>query len=215
MKYEKIQTLWKRDADNKYCIMPGQYSKEEFSNIREWYATEKIDGMNIRIILTKGDLRYAGRTDEAVLPDELLNWLISNLHLPKMQIVFDMDKAKEVILYGEGYGPKIQKGGLYRDDQSFILFDILIDGMWLEGLYVSLLAKELGIDRAPVLRAGTIANLTDIIIEKQMSQIDGATRPIEGIVCRTRPLLLDRFGNRIVWKLKIKDYDQLERLKNE
>ena len=34
----------------------------------------------------------------------------------------------DVILFGEGYGAKIQNGGLYRSDNSFILFDVMING---------------------------------------------------------------------------------------
>jgi len=210
MKYEKIQTLWKRDPEKKYSIMIGEYSKPEFSQIKEWVLTEKIDGMNIRVIYNKEGVRFAGRTDNAHIPVSLFEMLTKTFTIEKLSSVFDLEKANEIILYGEGYGPKIQKGGNYRKDQSFILFDVLIDGIWFDVEPVSTFAYELGVDSIPVWGRGTIKSIERLIRTKPRSSLEGSSCNIEGFVCRTDPLLLDRFGNRVVWKLKVKDFEQLE-----
>lgn len=215
MKYEKIQTLWKRDPENKFVIIPGEYSKEEFANVRDWIATEKIDGMNIRVIFNNEGIRFAGRTDKAHIPEPLGTVLRETFTEEKMLKVFDLEKANEVILYGEGYGPKIQKGGKYRDTQGIILFDILIDGIWLEEDKVSTMAYELGVDSVPIFGRGNVSSIEGLVLTRPKSLIEGSDCIIEGIVARSVPLMLDRFGNRIIFKLKIKDYDQLEKLKNE
>ena len=51
-----------------------------------------------------------------------------------------------VCLYGEGYGAKIQSGGDYMNDGrsvDFILFDVNIAGIWLEGHNVDDIAEKL------------------------------------------------------------------------
>ena len=55
----------------------------------------------------------------------------------------------QVILFGEGYGPRIQKGGgKYRDDASFILFDVYLPqkNLWMKRDAVEDIAKTFGID---------------------------------------------------------------------
>lgn len=214
--YEKINTLWQRDKDNKFVIMPGFYSCQEFANVNLWEVTEKIDGMNTRVIITKDDIEFRGRTDRAQLPAELMGRL-SELFLSREKIdeVFDFEKANEVVLYGEGYGPKIQKGGIYRDDQDFILFDIMIDDIWFEGRQVTYYADLLGLNRVPVLG---IMNTPDIVDSLSKSPVYSRASirddaPIEGVVCRSFPLMLNRLGKRVIFKLKVKDYEQLERIK--
>ena len=51
MIYPKINTIWKRDE--KGYILEGDYSAEEFKNIKEWDVSEKIDGMNMRVLYSK------------------------------------------------------------------------------------------------------------------------------------------------------------------
>lgn len=127
MKYPKINTIWKRDEKNKFKIIEGNYSKIEFANIKKWNITEKIDGTNIRIIYKNGIVLFGGRTDNAQIPAHLYEFLQTTFSSSIMNEVFG---DADVILFGEGYGPKIQKGGgLYRNGAGFILFDAYI-GEW-------------------------------------------------------------------------------------
>lgn len=91
--YQKINTIFMRDAKN--VIMPYEHFTEpEFEYLRhnKWQASEKIDGMNIRIevkkesvysevnsiedigniIGVKFTVRIAGKTDNAQIPKNLL-----------------------------------------------------------------------------------------------------------------------------------------------
>lgn len=225
MMYEKIQTIWKRNPET-HAIRPGVYSKEEFMLIPIWEVTEKIDGMNMRVIFQRTDiikneeteeetpitsLSFAGRTDKAILPEPLEIKLKELFTKIKLLEVFDMLKSEYVVLYGEGFGPKIQKGGKYRDDQSFILFDILIDGVWLEGTSVTEMAEQLGIQRVPIIGDMFTDDILAYVQSKPESLIGKEDCIMEGVVCRTRPLLLDRFGRRIITKLKVKDIEQYAR----
>ena len=121
IKYPKIQTLWKRD-NKTHLIQEGDYSKEEFENIDKWQVTEKVDGTNIRVVWCEDDpvVSLYGRTDNATIPKNLLLALNKTFKQDKLDEVF-RDKAHLVILYGEGYGNKIQSiGKHYRRDNGFI-----------------------------------------------------------------------------------------------
>jgi len=210
MKYEKINTLWKRDPDNKYVIMEGEYSMPEFENVKLWTPSEKVDGMNIRVIYTKDGVEFRGRTDKAMLPADLAFVLIEMFPVDKLAGVFDLEKADTAILYGEGYGAGIQKGGKYRDDVSFILFDVNIDGIWIKEDDVSNFAEALSIERVPYFEPLDTDGIVDMVQGRPQSLIGKPGTIMEGLVCRSEPLMLDRMGRRIIFKLKVEDYDKLE-----
>lgn len=217
MKYPKIQTLWKRDPEKKYTIMEGEYSKEEFKNILKWNVTEKIDGTNIRVIsesitplIMEKTLEFRGRTDKAQIPKFLLDHLEKTFSTGKLTEVFD--DYNLLILYGEGYGGKMQKvGKLYRDESSFILFDVWIDGWWMERENVVEVAEKLGIDVVPSFSGMTKFEIVEYVKSKPKSSISKQTMPIEGIVARSEPLMLFRNGNPMMFKLKVEDYEKLDK----
>lgn len=210
MKYPKMNTLWKRAEDKKAIIMPGEYSQIEFTNVKYWLVSEKIDGMNMRVIYTKDGVEFRGRTDKAQIPGELLGVMTKTFTEEKMAKLFDLEIADTIILYGEGYGKGIQKGGSYRDDQNFILFDINIDGVWFESKKVTEYAEQLGVYRVPILGLMTIDEVVELVKSRVQSEIGNPGTIMEGVVCRSDPLMLDRMGRRVIFKLKCKDYTRLE-----
>jgi hypothetical protein len=163
---------------------------------------------------------FGGRTDNAQMPTFLLSKLQELFPLDKMVTAFPDDDVVRVTLYGEGYGAKIQKsGGNYRTEANFRLFDVLIETQptgrsvttwWMNWDNVQGIATKLGIQTVPVLPAINIAhaelwckNGFDSTTAHEDS--DHVT-PAEGIVARTNPLLFDRRGNRVIWKLKNRDF---------
>lgn len=205
MKYPKINTIWKRDENNKMNIIEGDFSCPEFDAIKKWHITEKIDGINIRVLYNGEEPRFYGRTDKAQIPPFLLDYLKGK---------FTRELLKEarngVELFGEGYGNKIQSvGKKYRDDNSFILFDAIIEGWWLEPEKVKILAKDLGIDYVPELGIRTKEEVISLVESGFPSSVSKQNLNAEGIVARSHPLMLFRNGEPIMWKLKTKDYINL------
>lgn len=221
MKYPKIKTLYKRDP-NTFKIITSQLRCPEFALVHGWLITEKVDGTNIRVILTPdGKVEFKGRTDKAQTPVFLLDTLKSMLPSERLQSVFEQDEQGHwplCVLYGEGYGVKIQRGGKYRKEGvSFRLFDVRIGDWWLNWDSVRDIADKLSIKTVPVLEKlerwlpTCKAELQDLFAlgnsvvawqDKGVANIEAA----EGIVARTDPLLFDRRGNRVMWKLKFKDF---------
>jgi len=68
-------------------------------------------------------------------------------------------------LYGEGYGAKIQKGGgnYITDGASFILFDVVVGGTWLERSNVIDIAAKLHILSVPLIGHGTLLDGIDMV----------------------------------------------------
>src|SRR5574337_1173118 len=136
--YHKIQSVYKRDpATNNKTFLLGQYSLPEFEFLRHntWEFTEKVDGTNIRILLpsddTIGDFEIRGKTDNAQIPPQLLKTLTE--HFKEREDALRKAFPSGAVLYGEGYGAKIQKGGgNYRPDQHIALFDVRVADDWLE-----------------------------------------------------------------------------------
>jgi hypothetical protein len=207
MRYPKINTLWKRNYDT-HKIVEGDFSREEFKNIRNWHVTEKIAGTNIRVKFEDGSVKFDGRTDEAQIPAHLFDALSKIFPLSSFEQVFAETVPKKVILYGEGYGVRIQKGGgAYRPDVGFILFDVWIDGWWLQREAVEDIAKKFDIDTVPTIGIMDFRQIIDYVKATPESLIAKDTKIMEGIVARSHPLVLFRDGTPVMWKLKVRDFE--------
>ena len=207
--YHKIETIYKRDDNGTKKLIEGEFRNEtvEFLKHNKWQFTEKIDGTNIRIRWDGHGFTFAGRTDRASIPAHLMNRLIDIFLNTEMEEMFEqMFGEKEVILFGEGYGTKIQKvGGLYLyDGVDFILFDILIGDVWLERSSVESIAKSLGIDVVPIIMECDIEDAVAFVKAKPLSTI--GTAPMEGLVGRPKVEVRDRAGNRVIVKIKACDF---------
>ncbi len=113
----------------------------------------------------------------------------------------------DVVLFGEGYGPKIQKGGgLYRKDVGFILFDAYIGGWWVLRNSIEDISDKIGIHYVPLIGTMEINEAVEYVRSKPNSLIANEPKIMEGIVARSTPLLLFRDGNPLMWKLKVRDY---------
>ena len=211
-KYPKIQTLFQRDMERKGCIT-STYSKVEFANINFWGVTEKIDGTNIRIIYDHGDIEFRGRTDNAQIPAFLVKHLQDTYTKEWFEEAFE--DPEFIMMFGEGFGNKIQKHGkLYiQDGCSFILFDIRIGHWWLARDAVETIANKMHIPIVPALGTLSIDQIIELVKSRPKSVVSAEPLTMEGIVARSEPLMLFRSGGPIMFKLKVRDYDQLERLR--
>nr|VFK19850.1 MAG: RNA ligase [Candidatus Kentron sp. LPFa] len=205
--YHKIQTVYKRDPATKHkTLLIGEYSTPEFEYLADntWAFTEKVDGTNIRVYIKEGKVSFGGKTDNAQIQTHL-STALDELFTPKQDLLLEIFKDANVCLYGEGYGAKIQKGGgLYRQDQGFVLFDIAIGHWWLKRKDVEDIAGRLGIDIVPVIGYGTLHEMVDSVRRGFDSQ--WGPFAAEGIVARPIIELKTRSGERVIAKLKKKDF---------
>ncbi len=205
--YHKIETLFERDEKTKKLV-EGKFINEtvEYLKDNKWQFTEKIDGTNIRIYWDGHRVRFYSRTDDGQIPALLVNRLVELFGGEVNEQLFEQKFGEmEVTLVGEGYGEKIQKGGLYRTGQDFILFDVMVADNWQPRKSVEDIANYFDIDLVPIVLEGTIQEAVDYVKTKPKSQI--GTADSEGVVGRPVQELQDRCGKRIIVKIKVKDFE--------
>lgn len=207
--YPKIRTVFKRDpATDMETLLEGQYSEDALDYLagNEWVWTEKVDGMNIRVMVASPEssaITFGGKTDNALLPATLVTRL-------QERFFHKTDLLHEIFpdggcLYGEGYGAKIQQGGgKYRPDQDFVLFDVKVGDWWLRRADVELIATKLVLDVVPIIGRGTLGEMVAFVRGGFDSQ--WGAFGAEGIVARPACELRTRAGHRIITKLKHRDF---------
>lgn len=205
--YIKIQSVFKRDT-NKNIIL-NDFSLPEFEYLQhsKWEFTEKIDGTNIRVCHANGVTNFFGKTDDSQIPARLV---------ARLRAIFDplADQLNKqfpdgICLYAEGCGPKIQKNGEnYGDEQDIILFDVKISGLWLQRADVNDIASKLKLRSAPVICSGNISDMVEIVRRGFTSTYGDFIA--EGIVARPKLELQDRRGQRIITKLKTRDFSSIK-----
>lgn len=205
--YHKINSIYKRDPSTNKFIM-GDYAQEEFKYLAEnqWEFTEKVDGTNIRVMWERftdhaDTITFGGRTDNAQIPAKLVTYL---------QATFTSDLMRSILpegatLYGEGYGAGIQKGGgNYQATQEFVLFDVKVGSWWLKRDDVDDVARKLGIKSVPIIGRGTLQDGIEMVRGGFNSQWGNFLA--EGIVARPTITLFNRRGERIITKIKCRDF---------
>lgn len=209
--YPKIQTVFQRDAANKNVIIPGAWTTPEFAYLADcpWRWTEKVDGTNIRVHWNGESITIGGRTNNAQVPTSLIAAL-GFLNDAALWSELSRD-ADNVTVYGEGYGARIQSGGQYRADQSLIVFDVKVGQWWLHEDDVADIAAKLGLDTVPVLPSYSL-NVAIETVRAGLIESAWKDARIEGLVGRPVVDLYSRKGDRILAKIKVKDWRDYERL---
>jgi ATP-dependent RNA circularization protein (DNA/RNA ligase family) len=204
--YHKINTVFKRDQRGH--IIYGEWSTPELKYLQNlsWEFTEKIDGTNIRVMWDGANISFGGKTDRAEIQSGLIDTLKAKFDNQEARFADIFKDATEVCLYGEGFGNKIQKVGyLYDPDgNDFALFDVRVGKWWLERQAVEQIADRLGIICVPFLGHGTLNQAISYVKQERMSNFGKA--PMEGIVARPDVQLFARTGERIIAKIKHKDF---------
>lgn len=215
-KYHKINSLYKRDMMKKgKPLIIDEFSQPEFEMLYNspWLFTEKIDGMNVRILWDGESFTISGRTDNAQIPGKLMDHLNSILDAERFTETFGDTR---VVLYGEGFGGKIQAHTNYAKrfkEETFVCFDIFINGFWLERSALSDLCYRLEIPTVPLVSVSLPGchpnSLSDMdnyaYHDKGMTSVYGDFES-EGVVGVPQCGLLQRNGKRIIVKIKWCDF---------
>lgn len=202
--YHKITTVYKRDPETKFRTLLDAYATPELEYLSKcvWEWEEKVDGTNIRVMVSDGEVRFGGKTGNAQIPAFLIS---------RLQDLFPPGKMAEAFpdgacLYGEGFGPKIQKGGgNYGESVDFCLFDVKVGDWWLKREDVTAVAQKLQCQYAMVAGHGTLPEMVEFV--KNGFTSAWGMFSAEGVVARPHGVdLFARDGSRIITKLKGKDF---------
>ncbi len=220
--YPSIETVYVRDQQTKKLHF-GDIRMPEVECINMWSMSEKIDGTNIRAIVTRSGIEIKGRTDKADLPKGLPEAVLAALPGHDRLIGYftqyrgqELPEEWSVTFYGEGYGAGIQKGGVYSETKRFRVFDLLLgESWWTDDGEMRRICDELNIPTAPFLKyadltemPGTRDDLIQVIPHSIVATEDRGVENVmaEGIVAKPLHVLLDRHGDRVMWKLTFREF---------
>jgi len=204
--YPKIYGPYLRHTEgpNRNKLIEGAWSRPEIGYLADfqWHFTEKVDGTNIRVHWDGHRVEFGGRTERAQIRADLY----AELQRLFPEELFEQHFGSDVVtLYGEGYGPGIQKGGgNYRAAPGFVLFDVRVGDWWLLRENVVDVGINLGVDVVPLTLTGTVADA--IALVRNGLKSDWGPFTAEGLVGVTKVGLLDRAGNRVMVKIKAADF---------
>ena len=210
MLYHKIPNAFMRDSETKKIT--EEYSNPSIKYLADlmWIWTEKIDGMNIRIMWDGHKVSYGGRTERAQLPPELVAKLDEYFGGRENEELFEkLFGETEVILFGEGYGGKIQAGKDYGSE-DFILFDVAHkheDGRFRYSSFSQHLdevCETFKIKRVQPMIEGSIQLAKRYVKESPKSLL--GDRVIEGLVGTPLVPLYFNGDSRIIVKIKVADF---------
>lgn len=208
--YPHIDTIWKRDMANKGQIILEEYASPEleYLSYSEWIGTEKVDGTNIRVMWDGTHIEYGGKTNNAQIPAFLVSKLRN--YFDGADFANKFSDSSEVCLYGEGYGARIQKGGGNYNSLGvdFVLFDVKVGEWWLRRPDIEDVAHFFNLKVVPIVFTGTLLEANDKVrlgIKSTWGDFDA-----EGLVLKPSVELLKRNGERIITKIKQKDFKGLK-----
>ena len=209
--YHKIETPYERDVDGTKKLIEGKFRSKYVKYLKdcEWIFTEKVDGTNIRVCWDGHSFIFKGRTEKAQLPAGIVVRLQQIFFNNEMEeLVEQMFGEKEVMFIGEGYGAGIQAVGkeYISDSQDFILFDVVVQDKYLDHEDVVQIATALGLKMVPVVLTGTIDDAVKLVKNNPVSLL--GTCVMEGVVGRLPINMYDSRGNRMIVKIKCRDFEQ-------
>lgn len=168
-----------------------------------WEIRRKIDGENIRIRWDGEQALWNGKTNNFVCSGDFHNYMNGTF----LEEIFEEEfgRDKEVIIFGEKMGPKTQGNELKLDEDEVIIYDVCIDGYWLDKWAVKNIADYFKIRTCYDLMG------PDVQHEWRLPMIinavaHGQFEDWEGIVAVPKVECRDQKRNRVIVKVKNKDY---------
>lgn len=212
-KYSKLSSPFKKDEKHINTEELSQYLPKG-----QWLKTEKIDGTNIRIIITKPDEKgerevlIGSRTlilNEADKGSKQFLHCIKEVNLFKLKEYFK-EVNSTIIIYGEGYGAGVQKGGMYAKEKNYRVFDIRIGEAYQDFEYVKKVCIDNQLNLVPLM-----TEVSEITYKECVNSLKNFTHTLinegdggqpEGFVYKFDPVLLNKYGERLIFKVKHKDF---------
>ena len=201
--YHKIPTLYKFNNETKKYDPEFTSPELKYLAPLPWLGSEKVDGPNIRVHWGGHHFEFGGRTDNAQLPKEVVALLDAKFDYD-MEIYFEQTFGqKEVMLYMEAYGGKIQTKAGYGGSERLIGYDMEINGYMLYPYVADEIFNSLGINTVTRYLFNNLSEAIAFVEKERVSEL--ANTPMEGVVCVPVTPLYNRDGERIIVKIKTKD----------
>lgn len=170
----------------------------------DWVYSRKIDGANLRVQWDGEQVLWNGKTNAFQCGAELTEYMNNTF----IEEIFEekFGREKQVLLFGEHMGPKVQGNELGLEKDEFILYDVCINGTWLKGVDVVEVAHYFGVRPIWALMPSGQAPAPLRVLINRVAH--GDFKDWEGIVAHPLTELRDQKGRRVIVKIKNKDYSR-------
>ncbi len=183
-----------------YLHIDNLYKNTEILLFKECYALEKIHGTSAKVIWKDKKIILSSGGEKYKKFAKLFN---TEKLEKKFKELFECD----VTIYGEAYGGKCQgMSATYGKELKFVVFDVKVDGNWLDVLNAEDVVKKIGLEFVSFTKIKT--TLKEIDRQRDLPSIQsfkngiGEEKLREGIVLRPLIELIKNNGNRIIVKHK-------------
>ena len=187
-----------------YAKIQNLYRAKDILEFKRVYALEKIHGTSAHINWNNGKLSFSsgGATHSAfvaLFDEEYLRTRFTEVGCEKVRI------------YGEAYGGKLQgMRNTYGPDLKFVVFEVQIDGYWLDVPTAEAFAKSFNLE---FVAYDLVSTDTDTLTaERNKPSVQaarngcGSDKKREGIVLRPPIELTKNNGERLMAKYKNDDF---------
>lgn len=199
-----VPTRWDAKAKDQnkydaYRTLPLKFLSEV-----DWTYKRKLDGENQRVMWNGEQAVWNGKSDKYVCPAEWEDYMNETF----IEEIFEEKFGRErtVYLFGERMGKKVQTNELNLDHTEFILFDVVVNGIFLGQDAINEIAHAFGIHSCFDFMQGSDMMYADTLERLIERCADGEFKDWEGIVATPQVELCDSRGSRIVTKIKTCDY---------
>lgn len=211
-----MEEIQPKEKFSKYNDIESFHKRyEDIFSCKEIIANAKIHGSSMRVGYIDGEFRVGGRNQE------FKPWTTGNFGMPQIiaKLILDV-KLKEwyeannkanIIIYGEVYGPGVQKLTYGLKEKSFAVFDIKLYGYYEDHKTVCDITSKLGLEVVPTLYIGE-PNL-DVLNELRsgddpIAANNGVKHKREGIVIKPTRTLYNKYHERIIAKHKDPEFEE-------
>jgi hypothetical protein len=186
---------------------------EAFKGMKFW-ASEKIDGTSVGIKWDGERISFIGHTDKSQFNPRYLEYLQNRFGTPEFESCVEMIFGdKPVIIYGEGISKDYNVHYGFPEGE-FIMYDISIDnGKFAERDVVYEVASKLDI-KMPFEARMTLDEAIEYVKARPQSVLNSEYK-MEGLVLRPMVELYLNNGERVITKIKVKDFVDCKDYKSE
>lgn len=227
--YDKILAPFARDTAKSKYVDIVKFSRPEFEMLAnvKWNWTLKIDGTNINVLWDGERVKYVGHTDKTQFNERTKKFLDETFCTSEAETIFeDLYGSQPVKISMEFVSKDMNQNYGYLDGAVFV-FDVFngnTEKVWTSeetlGTFVSRFEGS-NVFVAPFIGCMNIWDAVDLVkgFEVFWNQYPEKWRTndiidnplglytVEGIVGRLPYELFDNNGNRIITKIKCKDYN--------
>jgi len=233
-KYCSITNHYNEDF-KKYCSITNHYNEKDISRwfrffpeliTEEYVIQEKIHGSNIQFIFVPHeDFKVASRTQ--LIPFDDGFFTVKSVFESQWKDGFE--KIKEysdnnnivVRVYGELFGPKVQKGVKYGDKRRILLFDVEFDGKLISQKEMEDFLSELDCEHLMVPILDYTPDLEsalnfDTVIDSTLTDVNDGSNIMEGVVIKPyNKVFQDVNGSTFYIKKKNEEFKEKSREKTQ